>query len=372
MSNETVKILIFDADDLTRTLIENYLKEVDFSFEVEKYNEFSREAVKNDNIIKFIFIDINRRNYEILKDIKVLSSNSKNIFIMMSGELNTDMYVKSLRAGAKDFLKKPIAKNDFINAVKNHYKKEIAQEKKTDEPKVILVTSYEKGCGKTFFSINIAREIAGLTREKVLLIDFNDNLNNVTFSLDIDPVLDTNYFIQNINEENAKILFSKVYNYKKSSMYIISNGLYKSSEAKLKEENIVKFFSLAKKYFKYIIVDGNVHMNDENPVIYNNTDMFFYIISSSLTANEKSKNYINFNIAEKKLKIILNKYRTKDESKLNDIESTLEREIFYKIPMNLMVTSGSSNRGKTIREINPDLDIVRSYNKIARYIINRV
>ena len=40
--------------------------------------------------------------------------------------------------------------------------------------------------------------------------------------------------------------------------------------------------------------------------------------------------------------------------------------------MNLMVTSAASNRGKTIREINPDLDIVKSYNKIARYIVNRV
>ena len=372
MEVTNIKILIFDQDDLSRTLIENYLKECDFPYEICRYNEFDKALIKGELSYKFIFMDVSKRNISVLDDVKILSTNPKNIFFIISSELSTDIYVKALRSGAKEYLRKPLAKAEFLTAIKNQYKKEMLAPVKDDKSKIIAVTSYERGCGKTFFSINIARELAGITRERVLLIDFNDNLNNVTFSLDIDPVLDTNYYIQNINENNAKMLFSKVFNYKKSSLYIISNGLYKSSGTRLAFDNVQNFFNQAKKYFKYIVVDVNLSLDVTNETIFNNSDIIFYIISSSLTANQRSSRFISTNLAHKRIRILLNKYRAKDELKLNDIETILKREIFYRIPMNLMVTSAASNRGKTIREINPDLDIVKSYNKIARYIVNRV
>ena len=367
-----ISFLIFDEDDITRTLIEKYAQECDFAYEIERYNEFDKSLIKNDLSYKFIFIDINKRNISILESIKILSSNPRNIFIVMSSDINTDLYVKALREGAKEYLRKPLVKTDFLTVIKNHYRPEMINDIKNDNSKIIAVTSYERGCGKTFFAINIARELAGITREKVLLIDFNDNLNNVTFSLDIDPVLDTNYYLRNINETNAKVLFSKVYNYKKSSLYIISNGLYKSSSDKLSFDNVQNFLNLAKTYYKYIIVDVNLSLDVTNETLFNNTDVIFYIISSSITANQKNGRFIDANLSHKKIRLLLNKYRDKDEIKLNEIETELKREIFYKIPMCLMVTSAASTRGKTIREISPDLDIVKSYNKIAKYIINRV
>ncbi len=372
MDLANIKILIFDQDDLSRTLIERYIEECDFPYEILRYNEFDKSLIKDEISYKFIFIDISKRNISILEDLKILSDNPRNIFFIMTSEINTDIYVKALRAGAKEYLRKPLVKADFLTAIKKQYKKEMLVPAKDNKSKIIAVTSYERGCGKTFFSINIARELAGITRERVLLIDFNDNLNNVTFSLDIDPVFDTNYYIQNITENNAQVLFSRVFNYKKSSLYIISNGLYKSSGTRLAFDNVQNFFNFAKNYFKYVIVDVNLSMDVTNETIFNNSDVIFYIITSSITANQRSSRFISTNLSHKRVRVLLNKYRSKDDVKLNEIETVLKREIFYKIPMNLMVTSAASNRGKTIREINSDLDIVKSYNKVAKYIVNRV
>lgn len=372
MNVNNIKVLIFDSDDISKTLIESYLKEATFSFEIQRYSEFDKSLIEDDGFYKLILIDINRNNLNILKEIRDLVIDSKNMIVLMSGESNTDLYVKSLRSGAKDFLRKPLVKADFLNSVQNIYKKELLIEENKDRSKLISITSYEKGCGKTFFAINIAREVAGLTREKVLLIDFNNNLNNISFSLDIEPVFDTNYFLRTVTEANAPKYFSKIYNYKKSSLYIISNGLYTSSKAGLQSDNVYTFFKIAEKYFKYIFVDINLSLDITNEVLFNNSDLIFYIISTSMIANDRSKRYINSNLSHKKIRVLLNKYRTKDENKIADIEKTLGRDIFYKIPLNVSVMSSPANKGKTIREINQGLDIVKSYNKIARYIINRV
>lgn len=374
MSAKSVKFIVFDSEDISKTLIDSYSKEIGFPFELVKYDEFEKDIIKNDDSPKFIFVDITLRNQHILNDIPNLALNENNVFVLMSSEPSTDLYVKSLRAGAKEFLRKPLLKEDFFKVVKNNYRKlaQAQSDKSDDACKVISVTSNEKGCGKTFFSINIAREIAGLTKEKVLLIDFNDNLNNVAFSLDIDPFLDTKDIIQNINEANAKSYLSKILNYKKSSLFIISDGLYKSRVDMLSLNNMIKFFDIMQKYFKYIVIDVNQDMQYANDMIFSRSRAIFYMITASITSGEKNKKYISENAYNKKFKILLNKYRAKDEAKSNEIELNLGKEIFHRIPMSLMVTAGSANRGKTIREINPNTDIVQAYNKIAKYIINRV
>lgn len=369
MSNK-IKILIFDKDELTKTLVENYLKEVEFPFELYKYGNFDKSLVKNDESYKFIFVDVNGTNMSILTDISILSKNEHNIFVLFSAAANTDLYVKSLRSGAKEFLRKPLVKADFLKAVNNNFQPEMLVVKEVvDKTKIISVTSYEKGCGKTFFSINLAKEIADITNEKVLLLDFNDNINNVAFSLDIDSFVDTQDFIQHFNEENARAYLSKINKYKNSSLYILSNGLYKSRVDNVRMDCVERFFNIVVKYFKYIIIDVNQELDIINSFVFDKSDTIFYMISTSITASEKNRKYISTNANNKKFKILLNKYKSKDEAKLVEIESNLAKEIFTKIPMSLMVTAGSNHRGKTIREINPNMDIVDVYNKIAKYTI---
>ena len=372
MDDSKVKIIIFDKDKLTKTLVEDYIKDIGIDFEVITYEEYDKKLITDDNSFKYIIISSSERNDSVLNDIKELSENKNNIFIFLSSAKDTDLYVMALRAGVKEFLLKPLVKKDFISAIKNNYNTDLSILYTDKFSKVITVTSDEIGCGKTFFAINIARELAGVTKEKVLLVDFNNNLNNVSFSLDIDPVYDTNYYIQNTRVDNYDKVFSQVYRFKKSSLYIISNGLYIGIDDSIDVDNLLRFFRHAKKYYKYVVVDVNQSIEELCKLIYDLSDIMFYLMSPNITTCEKNRKYVTKFLTNYKYKLILNKYKTKDESKLNDIEAMLGYEIFEKIPMNLTVSMGSANRGKTIREVSPDSDIVKVYNKLAGYIIHRV
>lgn len=376
MTKKVIQFLIFDEDELSGTLMENYLKDVKFPFEIYKFNKFDKSKIKNDDLFyKFIFINITKRDLDILDDISICSTNSKNIFFMMSSEPTTDLYIKVLRAGAKEFLRKPLEKDSFLAAVKNNYREEMTKDEKTKKrgAKIIAVTSLEKNCGKTFSVINIASELAYVVKDRVLLMDFNENLNNVTFALDIDQKHDTNYFIDNITEENAGTMLPSVYKYKDLPLYIMSSCMYKSQKNKiLTADNFQNFLDIVKRYFRYIIIDVNNDIERTTKTIFGNTDMIFYMITPNIAANSRNKNHIDVNFDKKKFRIILNKYRDKDESRIGEIENILGREIFYKIPLNLSVTIGSGTKGRTIREINANSDIARKYNQLAKYIISRV
>lgn len=371
MEQKKIKIYVFDQESITATIIENYLHGVTFQFQILKYDLFDPALIVDDGSLNFIFVDIARRNMAVLKQIPQLTSKSDNIVICMSSDVDTDLYVQTIRTGVKEFLKKPLIRADFLSAFSKYYQEGLNISVKKSTSKVVSVTSFEKGSGKTFFAINIARELAGLTKQRVLLVDFNDNLNNVAFLLDMDGAYDTKSFIKNTTSENAKTHFPKLYNYKNSSMYVLSNGVYKSEIRHLSHADVVDFIETAKRFFKYIVFDVNISMDEIHDAIFSHTDCVFYTLSSSLTSAERNKRYIESAFDKRPIKILLNKFRPKDENKVNDIETIIGREINYRIPMNLSVTMGSNAKGKTIREINPDSDIVKVYNKIAKYIINR-
>ncbi len=370
MSDNKIKIYLFDKDSLTKTLIENYIKELNIDFEMIYATDFNTNLIQRDNSYKFIFISHNDSLEALENEIKILADDSKNVFFLLLDEPDSDLYVKYLRLGVKEFLIKPLVKDNFIKSVKNNYHPEVFADKKNNTgSEIILVASQEQSCGKTLFAVNVAKEIADVTKEKVLLLDFNNGLNNVSFSLDINPTYDTNYYILNTKSGNYENIFSNVFKFENSSLYIISNGLYTGVDDNINSNDIDNFLNIAKRYYRYIIIDLNKDLDIMNFILYANSDIIMYLITPNIISCEKNKKFIEKSFKGRKIKIILNKYKPKDEAKLNEIEAALGYEIFEKIPMNLSVSLGSANKGKTIKEINPNLDIVASFDKIARYLI---
>lgn len=375
MDNNKINILIFDIDEVTTTLIENYLKEFDFLYEIKKFPKFDKSfiTVNNDTFANFIFVDVSKDNDYILDDINSISKDKKNIFFFMCENPTTDLYVKSLRAGAKEFLKKPIERNFFISTIKNNFQfnsKETTNEQ-NKTAKIITVVSNETACGKTTFAINISREITEKYKSKVLLIDFNENLCNSYFLLDIDNRSDINYFLDYTTEKNAKTIFNKLYKYKDTSMYVMSVSIYKRMNYNIEPDRIKNFIEIASKYFDYIIIDVNNVMQETNQKIFSISDLVFYIISTSINSNIQNKTFIENNLKNIKYKLVLNKYKNKDDMKIKEIENILGISLRYKIPLNFGISSHFCEFGKTIRDIKPESEILKVYDTIADYVVTK-
>ncbi len=368
---EDLKIILFDSEDLTKTLVKSYLQEVSFNYKLECYDEFDENLFINSSSNNIIIVNINKTNISILDKINAYTSDKNNNFIIISYDNLTDLHVKSLRAGAKDFLLKPIVKTDFIHSIQNIYKKNVLSSDKVSRFAVYSAISFENGTGKTFFAINLAKELSDITGEKVLLIDFNNNLNDVSFLLNINPMYSTFYFIENISENNAAEMLAKISRYKNTSMYVMANSLYNNKTTSANPNKIRDFIQILRKYYKYILIDVNPSLKEANEIILNNTDVIYCITQSHLNSLDKTNRMLNIGFSKRNIRIILNKYSSKDQSRINEFQKVLGREIFWKIPKNILATSVSLNVGKTLKEIRPDMDVVKSYNELARYMVDR-
>ena len=55
---EEIVILVFDEEELTKTLIESYLKEATFPYKLEKYNVYDESFINDYNGNKIIIVNI--------------------------------------------------------------------------------------------------------------------------------------------------------------------------------------------------------------------------------------------------------------------------------------------------------------------------
>lgn len=371
--DEKINIILFDEEELTKVLIENYLKEVSFSFEIFDMGVFDASFLnKNKDKKNIIIANINKTNTKILDEISLLSENKNNLFLLISYDKSADLQVRAMRSGAKDFLFKPLIQTDFIYSINKIYKSFLLEKEKECHSMIYSIISIEEHVGKTFFTFNLAKELADISKNKVLYIDFNNNLNDIYTILNCDSEYNSPYFINKITEENANAIFLRVPRYQDSNLFIMGNGIFRNAETSIKTEKISAFLKITKKYFKYILIDTGESTSPYTFEAMNNSNKLYLITEPSLVMAEKVKTYINLQLSKRSVRIVLNKYNSKkEEDLLNKIEQALGRQIFAKIPKNVVATSASLSRGKTLKELSPELDVVKTYVKLANYMVNR-
>lgn len=363
-----INIILFDEEETTQILIENYLKELTFSYKFKKYNEidFSVLPKEEKNII---VVNVSQGKNSTIEEIKKYSENKNNLFIGISYDKTADLNVNTIRAGAKEFLVKPIIRNEFLYAVQKL--KTIFQmaEKELERSNISLVMGVEKEVGKTFFALNIAKEVADASKEKVLLIDFNNDLNDLASKLTMDFVYNTSYIMKEIIKDNYDVL-NKINKYPKSSLYIMANGVF-CNNIDHSHDNFDIFFSKIRKHFRYIFLDVPRGM-ELNKSIIKNADSIYAIMTPDIEMFSRACHIIQNHYKGKRTRYILNKFNENREQELvPKLENIINKQIFLRIPQNYMATNAATSNGRTLKEISPKLDVVEKYIKLANFIASR-
>lgn len=330
---EALKILLFDEDKLTRTIIESYLKDLTFDCVLEKYNEFNEAIIQENDDFKVIIVNVNGSNNNLPEKIARFSNNKKNKFIIISSDNSTDLQVRALRAGCSDFLLKPLVKQDFIYAIRNLYNL-TGQSGSKKSAKVISAVSFEQKAGKTFFLLNLSKALS--SENKVLFLDYNNGVYS---------------FIKNSNYSDEPIK-----QYKTSNLFIMTPHT---------EFNTADL----KKSFDYILIDYNFKTNDDLLKLCKESDFLFVILTHKEPNLKAIKNFLT--VSDKTTKLIINKYNKKFDNIIKKYQNKLSQEAVARIPNSIYSAEKAKLLGETLLEYTPNLDVSKCFKNLAAAITNR-
>ena len=369
MENNSV-IYILDENQNSREILKSYIEELSLGMEIKLFNdyEYALQEIKSETVPPIVFIDItniNNKTNELIDAIKLLTSQ----IVITSVDYSTDMIIKAMRMGAREFLPKPI--------IKEHLKRVFAiflqqSESNSSISKIITIYSNKGGIGKTTIATNLAYELARSTKDKVALVDLNLQLGDVSTFLNLNPTFDVAYFINNIVEKNSSSFLEAFERYRDTSLYVLSDPNYIEQAEALTVQKVENLLNALKKQFSYIVVDMSSNIDANSLKILDKSDYILFTTIVNIPAIRNTQRCLNLfasrRYAKDKVKIVINRYMENEEINIEDIESTLGEKIYWKIPNNYFSIMEAINKGVPIKEVNANSNISNNFSDFATKI----
>lgn len=383
-NSDTLNIIVIDREENSRNIIKNYLGEIDgfktdaefFAefFDLEQGCEYAQKASKS-----IVLIDISDNPEKAFDAIRKIKENKKNTAIIaLSNKASTDTIIKAMRAGAKEFITKPIIKSEFTEVL-NKIKEEMNSTEVKDFCKIISTFSNKGGIGKTSIAVNLAVELAELSKEKVALIDLNLQLGDVATFLDMTPPFAMDYIANNIQNLDETQLLKTLTKYKNISLYVIADPLNIAKGKEITAEQIKNILNALKKTFSYVVIDIGTNIDSKTITALDMSDLILLIAIVNLPAIRSTQRcmelFSKLGYEKDKVKLVLNRYMENEDIKTTDIEDVVKQKVYWKIPNNYLTMMSAINKGVPVNEINRDANIAQNYmefaSKLSDYLITQ-
>lgn len=364
-------IVIIDSESTSRELLRNYVSEVPDTVLVKEFSQIT-DAYNYilDTRTDIIVVDISNRTEATLDMIAKITSIHKQVkVIVTSYEMDAEVVIRAMRVNAREFLAKPVVKQEFLNAAVKMRDLSLGNTLEPCKCKIISTFSNKGGIGKTAIAVNLALELANLTKEKVALLDLNLQLGDVTTFLDLNPNFDISYVVNNIKRVDETFLLSTLERYKDTSLYVLADPPYLEQAEDIISDQISQLLSVLKETFSYIIIDTGSNFDGKTITVLDNSDIILLVAIVNLPAIRNCQRCLELfdrlGYSRDKTKIVLNRYMENEEIKIDDVEDVLDRKIYWKIPNNYFTIMSAINKGIPVGLINSESNIARNYRELA-------
>ncbi len=376
--NNSVSVVIIDKEEASKKIIRNYIQNIsDVYIDKEFSDAFEAYNYVIENRTNIIIVDISEDpdlTFELINKITTLNKQAK--VIVTSYNADADLVIKSMRIGAREFLTKPMKEQEAITAIIKL--KDLVQGNLSDNNKCKIISTFSNkgGIGKTAIAVNLALELANLTKEKVALIDLNLQLGDVTTFLDLNPSFDISYVVNNINRVDESFLLSTLEQYKDTSLYVLADPPYLEQAEDITSDQIAKLFDVLKETFSYIVVDTGSSFDGKTITVLDSSDLILLVTIVNLPAIRNCQRCLELfdrlGYTKEKVKIVLNRYMENEEIKTEDVEDVLDKKVYWKIPNNYFTIMSAINKGIPVGMINEDSNISRSYRDLAALLSDNI
>ncbi len=366
-----IDTVIIDSEDTSRELMTTYLEGIE---DINIMQQFSDVLTAQDYIIEnrppLVIVDVTKKTSISLDIIAKITNLVKNVkIIVLSYEMDSNTVIKALRAGAREFLIKPLIEKDFVEAVEKMKDLVLGNINDTTKCKVITTFSNKGGIGKTSLAVNLAMEIANITKEKVALVDLNMQMGDITTFLNLDPSFDTSYVINNLDRIDESFLLTTLEQYNKTSLYVLADPPDIEQAEIITSEDISTLINVLRNVFSYIVIDTTSSFDAKTITALDNSDLILLVSIINLPSIRNCQRcfdlFKKLGYSKDKIKLIINRYMEADDIKIEDVEEVLDHKVFFKIPNNYYTIINSINKGIPISDSAPGSNVSKGFKQLA-------
>ena len=314
--------------------------------------------------------DASAEEFQLLQS--VVDSDTVGEVFVTSSQPDTDLVLKAMRAGIKEFLPQPLIPQEVKAALAAlaQRRQQAARQEAAHYGRIIHVMGAKGGVGTTTIAVNLAMILADLKKAgSVALVDLNTVFGEIPLFLSVKPKYHWGHIARNLNRLDRTFLLNSMAKHA-SGVHILPSPSYLNGHPPATADIMEHLLSVMKSNFDYIIVDGGQALNDPAMKVIEMSQNILLVTLLSLPCLTNTKNVLK-SLAGKetfsadRLGLIVNRYLKKSDLTLQEAQESVRMEIFWNIPNDYKTTMSAINRGVPLHNLSPKANITKSLVSLA-------
>lgn len=368
-----LRIAIVDPDDATRGALKSTLLGLDtvwLEAECSRYAFFSDVVTQTNPDVGLINLDSDPDAGVKLVE-KMAHTHPEVALLVTSSSTDGSLILRSMRAGAKEFLTQPMKPEELAAAVHRIARSKFGASNSRGQSgcKVITVAGATGGVGATSLAVNLGCALASNPSNSVVLVDLDLAVGDADVFLDTIPEYTLSDVAQNVSRLDFTLLKRSLTKHS-SGLYLLPRPVALEDARHISTDDLQRMFGLLKATFTHLIIDTSKS--------YTKLDMFAMEMATDILMVTQLdlpclRNVVRLMMAfgqteglKDKLRVIVNRVgHGTGQISVRKAQDTLGHEIYWQLPNDYRVMVEVRNNGVPLIEQAPKAMITQSIGQLA-------
>lgn len=311
LTNKVLSVALIGTEDRRRNAVVRALigAQASVAREFSSYPELDDVPRLLEADYDVIIVELDSNPEHALDLVENICGNGSVTVMVYSAQSDSEMLVRCMRAGAREFLIEPIAMSTMAEAlVRASVRRPAAQPATKTAGKLHVFIGAKGGSGVTTVASNFAVSLARESGQSTLLIDLNLPLGDAALDLGIQAQYSTANALQNINRLDFHFL-SKLLIKHSSGLFVLA-APDKYTQVEESNEAVRKLLSIARQNFDYVVVDAGSRFGATGKALFEDGSTVYLIMQVGVSELRNSNRLISESLKSSgaKLEIVLNRY----------------------------------------------------------------
>jgi pilus assembly protein CpaE len=366
--NGSLRLVVIDSDDATRARVKRWVSGM--GVRVVGESDDARTGLRLARGLQpdIVLLELPAHATSVMDFVKQIRSDFPDTGIILSANnASPDLILSSIRAGAQEFVARPIDEAELEKALDHIKRLSGAAPISAKRGKVITVASAKGGTGATSFVANLGMALNERTNAKIVLVDMTFTFGDLGVMFDSAPRYSlTDALVEGAIEESKlrSILVSH-----ETGLHILNVAASPEIAEEITKHHVVELTGMLSAMFDYVVVDAGRQLDDRTVEVLEISDSIMVISALDLPT---VRNTVCFTALMDKLKverdkthIVINRFQKKNRLSFDDVETLVGRKVFWSIPNDFEPMSVGIDRGVPAVQHAPRSKVAKSYLDLA-------
>ncbi len=309
-----------------------------------------------------------------IRSLEILHGALPETWLLVTSHVNEpDLIIETMRAGAREYLLKPMRPSALSQAVSRYLVEKQRNQREENAGEIHCVSAAKGGSGATTLTINLARALADLPDTRVALIDLNSPIGDAAAYLNLRPQYTASDALGAASRLDSVLLDSYMSDADGFALLPGPKEFWTEQPPGMNlqapaVDALGRMLEVVARSYRYAIVDLNSSLDKPRmEVVIDRATSVVVILTPELPALWRTQSLFEFLKAcggKDKVRLVVNRCRRTDQITAAEIEKTLDHPVFWKLPNDYNASIEAINSGKPLVSTN-HTDLSAGYRKLA-------